>query len=68
MANAQVNIRFIENAEEDRPLFTTTSCSVLKPEKVTQRYCYCVNKECGARLNTKDEMVTKVSKFINIKS
>ena len=57
MANAQVNIRFIENSRGGQTLVHNDFLFCIKTRKSDSLRCvyYCVNKECGARLNTKDE-------------
>ena len=62
MANALVNIRFIENSRGGQTLVHNEFLFRLKSRNEDTRYWYCVNKNCGAKLNTKDEMVIKVCK------
>ena len=57
MANALVNIKFIENSRGGQTLVHNDFLFRLNTRKGDYRYWYCVNKDCGAKINTKDEMV-----------
>lgn len=61
MANALVNIRFIENSRGSQTLVLNGYMYSLKTRKRECRYWNCVNKACNAKINTKNELPTKLA-------
>ncbi len=61
MANAQVGVRFIENSRGSRTLIHNDYLFSLKNNKGDRSYWKCVNKDCTAKINLKDDIPTKVN-------
>ena len=67
MANAEVNIKFIENRRGGRTLIHNDYMFRLKTEKGENSYWYCVKPTCPARINLNQAIPTKVS-YLFVKS
>ncbi len=65
MANAQVHFRLIENSRGGQTLVHNGYMFRLKMGKEESRYWYCQKKDCPARINTKNDNITKASGIHN---